>query len=266
MSHYIPQCHSRGCWCRCDDAAAASACHALLLSHWTLLQRSMMSQQPLVKRAGVMAMWKLAEDETATISLCKIPALFNDLTNALSDSNKETVQLAMLAVWQACRASQAAAIICRCRSLFPSIRSILKVWSQSLHAPESGIQKTPQSGDTIFMSRDYSPGYTQRSAFIHQVRIFPRLHVEMTARQCSPAKKSHELNEQMHRCSSLLSVRCERRQVPVATTTRACLCCMHDDDDGDYRCRRQLLDDVQLSGALWGQRNSVDVHTRRCLC
>ena len=132
--------------------------------------------------------------------------------------------------------------------------------------PRIGNPKDTPVRRHVFMSRDYSPGYTQRSAFIHQVRIFPRLHVEMTARQCSPAKKSHELNEQMHRCSSLLSVRCERRQVPVATTTRACLCCMHDDDDGDDQCRRQLLDDVQLSGALWGQRNSVDVHTRRCLC
>ncbi len=72
-------------------------------------------------------MWKLAEDETATISLCKIPALFNDLTGALSDSNKETIQLAMLAIWQASRVSLAASILCRCRSLFPSIRSILKV-------------------------------------------------------------------------------------------------------------------------------------------
>lgn len=72
------------------------------------------------------------------------------------------------------------------------------------------------------------------------------------------------MNEQMHCRSSLLSVRCERRQVSVANT-RACLWYMRDDDDGHNRCRRQLLDDVQLSGALWGQRNSVDVHTRRCL-
>ena len=89
-------------------------------------------------------MWKLAEDETATISLCKIPALFNDLVNSLSDSNKETVQLAMLAVWQACRAPQAASIICRCRSLFPSIRLILKVISQSSHTPESETQMAPR--------------------------------------------------------------------------------------------------------------------------
>ncbi len=72
-------------------------------------------------------MWKLAEDETATNSLCKIPALFNDLAGALTDSNKETVQLAMLAVWQASRLPLAASIFCRCRTLFPSIRSILKV-------------------------------------------------------------------------------------------------------------------------------------------
>ena len=90
--------------------------------------------------------------------------------------------------------------------------------------PRIGIPKDTPSGDTFFMPRDYSPGYTQRSAFIHQVRIFPRLHVEMTARQCSPAKKSHELNEQMHRCSSLLSVRCERRQVSVANT---CMSVVH---------------------------------------
>jgi hypothetical protein len=111
----------------CDDAAAATSCHGLLLGHWSLLQRSIMDEHPLVKRAGVMAMWKLAEDETATLSLCKIPALFNDLTGALSDSNKETIQLAMLAIWQASRVPLAASILCRCRSLFPSIRSILKV-------------------------------------------------------------------------------------------------------------------------------------------
>jgi hypothetical protein len=111
----------------CDDAAAATSCHALLLEHWTLLQRSITDQQPLVKRAGVMAMWKLAEDETATNSLCKIPALFNDLAGTLSDPNKETLQLAMLAIWQASRLPLAASIMCRCRSLFPSVRSILKV-------------------------------------------------------------------------------------------------------------------------------------------
>jgi hypothetical protein len=181
VSHYIPQCHSLGCLRRCDDAAAASACHALLLSHWMLLQRSMMSQQPLVKRAGVMAMWKLAEDETATISLCKIPALFNDLANALSDSNKETVQLAMLAVWQASRASQAAAIICRCRSLFPSIRSILKVCSPNHSTPQNRVSKRHPVWRHVLMPRDYSPGHTQRSAFIHQVCICLHLHVETTA-------------------------------------------------------------------------------------
>lgn len=111
----------------CDDAAAAASCHGLLLGHWSLLQRSIIDEHPLVKRAGVMAMWKLAEDETATISLCKIPVLFNDLIGALSDSNKETIQLAMLAIWQASRVPLAASILCRCRSLFPSIRSILKV-------------------------------------------------------------------------------------------------------------------------------------------
>jgi hypothetical protein len=111
----------------CDDAAAAALGYKLLLEHWTLLQRSITDHQPLLKRAGVMAMWKLAEDETATNSLCKIPALFNDLTGALSDPNKETVQLAMLAVWQASRVPLAASIICRCRQLFPSIRLILKV-------------------------------------------------------------------------------------------------------------------------------------------
>jgi hypothetical protein len=113
----------------CDDPTAAPGSHSVLLGHWTLLQRSLIDPQPLVKRSGVMAMWKLAEDEAATVSLCKIPALFSDLTAALSDSSKETVQLAMLAVWQSSRVPSAASILCRCRSLFPAIHSILKVQS-----------------------------------------------------------------------------------------------------------------------------------------
>ncbi len=111
----------------CDDAAAATACHGLLLGHWALIQRAMTDEHPLVKRAGVMAMWKLAEDETATIALCKIPALFNDLIGALADMNKETIQLALLAIWQASRVPLAASLMCRSRALFPSIRTIFKV-------------------------------------------------------------------------------------------------------------------------------------------